>query len=332
MRNDLILNAQGIRKYFPVGTGRRFLAKNAHYLHAVDDISIQIRRGEIYGVVGESGSGKSTLGRCLLGLYGIDQGTMEFDGQRIDTLNKEEKRQIRKKMQMVFQNPYSSFDPSKSLGSTFSEVGKVHFMGTERKKFEKRVEELLELMKLPADILNRRPRELSGGQLQRCAILRALLLNPDFIVADEAVSALDVSVQARILNLLMDLREQLGLTILFISHELTVVEHVCDTVAVLYLGAIMEVAPTEELFSHIAHPYTQALLAAKPREHPLEIREDIAMMGEIPSAVDIPEGCRFAGRCRYCQDVCIQQTPRLKEISEGHFAACHFPLYGKNGL
>ena len=315
--NSIILEAEGIRKYFPVGKG------GAHYLHALDDISIQLRRGEIFGVVGESGSGKSTLGRCLMGLYEIDRGDIRFDGQDISGLKKDEQKQMRKKMQMVFQNPYSSFDPGKTLGSIFAEVGRVHFPRKDRKKFTEHTEALLKMMRLPSDVKNKRPGELSGGQLQRCAILRALLLDPEFIVADEPVSALDVSVQARILNLLMDLREQLGLTILFISHDLAVVERVCDTVAVLYLGSILETAPTEELYSNILHPYTQLLMSAKPKNHPLEEKREAEASGEIPSAVDLGEGCRFAGRCPHCMDICRQKTPVLREVKEGHFCACH---------
>ena len=322
---SVILKAEGIRKYFPVGRD----GKTIHYLHALDDVSISVKCGEIFGIVGESGSGKSTLGRCLMGLYTPDAGQITFDGARTDQMSRAQKKELKKKIQMVFQNPFSSFDPSMTMGNTFAEVGRVHFPRAEQKKFLAKCDSLIEMMKLPADIKSKRPGELSGGQLQRCAILRALLLSPEFIVADEAVSALDVSVQARILNLLMELRDELGLTILFISHDLAVVERVCDTVAVLYLGSIMEAAKTEELYSHILHPYTQILMAAKPKNHPLEEKPKIEPVGEIPSAVDIPEGCRFAGRCPYAQEICRTTIPALREARPGHEVACHFPLSGE---
>lgn len=324
LEKEIVIEARNVKKYFPIGSAP---GKAEHWLHAVDDISISIRRGEIFGIVGESGSGKSTFGRCLLRLLDIDEGVITFKGQRIDDVKGKKLAKLRRELQMVFQNPFSSFNPRQRLGSAIMEIADVHCKDRTKEEKKQQLLELLAMVNLPEDVLTRYPKELSGGQLQRFAILRALYLEPEFIIADEAVSALDVSVQAQILNLLMDMRKKLNLTMMFISHELTVVEHICDKVAVLYLGAIMEMAPTQELFGNILHPYTLALLSAKPKENPEEEKSGIMLEGNIPNAVDIPEGCRFYKRCWKAKTgVCDCKTPKYVEAAPGHFVACHFPL------
>lgn len=327
LEKEIIMEARNIKKYFPIGKDKD---GKPHFVHAVDNVSLEVRRGEIYGIVGESGSGKSTLGRCLLKLLNIDSGSITFKGQWIVNMNERQMFDLRKRMQMVFQNPFSSFNPRQKLGDAVMEIADVHIKDKTKEEKRKRLIDLLQMVNLPEDVLERYPKELSGGQLQRFAILRALYLEPELIVADEAVSALDVSVQAQILNLLMDMRDKLNLTILFISHDLTIVEHVCDKVAVLYLGAIMETADTEELFTRILHPYTLALLSAKPKETPEEKKADFILEGSIPNAVDIKEGCRFHERCwKAKKGICDRKTPELRELYKGHKVACHFPITEK---
>ncbi len=312
-----LVEVKHIKKYFPVGKDS--------FLHAVDDVSFEIEKGEIYGIVGESGSGKSTIGRCILRLLEIDEGEVFFAKERIDDQTKSQMASIRPQMQMVFQNPLASFNPKKYIGATFRELGKVYHISKE--ELNEKIINLLELINLPAEVLARMPNQLSGGQLQRLAVARCLLLSPKFIVADEPVSALDVSVQAQILNLILDLKDKMGLTILFISHDLNVVQRICDKVAVVYLGTIVEQATKEELFLHTAHPYTKALMNVKPIEHPSLRSDKEVLMGDIPSAVDVKEGCRFAGRCPDCEKgLCDCVTPPLVAINENHFVACHHPL------
>ncbi|MCI2057874.1 MAG: ABC transporter ATP-binding protein [Oscillibacter sp.] len=318
--SEEIIRVEHLKKYFQVRSG--FFSKSHKVLKAVDDVSFTIRKGEIFGVVGESGCGKSTLARCILRLGDVTDGNVFFQGHDISRLKPAQLKEYRSKMQMVFQNPFSSFNPSMTIRQTFLEIGRVY--GMERAATEERSRELVRQVRLPEDILLRRPNELSGGQLQRLAIARALFLNPPFILADEAVSALDVSVQAQILNLILDLRDSLGLTMLFISHDLTVVEHLCDTVLVMYLGSVVELAPTRELFANLLHPYSQALVSAKPREHPDAPANRIMLEGEAKSAIDGGSGCRFAPRCRYFQSgKCDCDTPVLREVTPGHFVACH---------
>ncbi|MFA6942037.1 MAG: oligopeptide/dipeptide ABC transporter ATP-binding protein, partial [Clostridiaceae bacterium] len=271
--------------------------------------------------VGESGCGKSTLGRCLLRLIDITDGEIIFEGENITRKSRGEIKPYRRNMQMIFQNPFSSFNPKMRIGESMREVGHVYKMSREVTK--SKILQLLEYISLSEDVLGRNPGELSGGQLQRLAIARALLLNPSFIVADEPVSALDVSVQAQILNLVVDLREQFKMTLMFISHEMTVVEHICDTVAVMYLGKIVELAPTEELFKNLLHPYTQALMSAIPKADPEISTERIMLVGDIPNAIDLPRGCRFASRCRECMEICTKSEPELKDMGNGHLVACH---------
>lgn len=313
-----IIKVEHLKKYFEVRKG----AWKKQSVRAVDDVSFTITKGEILGVVGESGCGKSTLARCILRLMGLTDGRILFKGDDISTCTDKELKPYRSKMQMVFQNPFSSFNPTMTIRQTYVEIGKV--FGLSSKEIRCRCEELLKEVKMPDDLLDRRSTDLSGGQLQRLAIARALLLKPDFIMADEAVSALDVSVQAQILNLLLDLRDSMGLTMMFISHELTVVEHICDEIIVMYLGTVVEKAATKDLFLNILHPYTQALISAKPREHPRETTNRILLTGEAKSAMDAGDGCKFAPRCNQCKKgLCDVTTPVLREIKKGHYVACH---------
>ena len=311
-KDHKIIEVKNLKKYYPSG---------GKTLKALDGVSFEICEGEIMGVVGESGCGKSTLGRSVLRLFPITEGEILFDGTDISRMNRRELKPYRKNMQMIFQNPYSSFNPKQKIGSALYEVGRVY--GMDERALHEKVEQLMEYISLPLDMLHRSPGELSGGQLQRLAIARALILEPGFIVADEPVSALDVSVQAQILNLITDLRKKLKMTMMFISHEMTVVEHICDNVAVMYLGRIVEMAPVKELFSNICHPYTQALMSAIPKADPEDAKERIILEGDIPNAIDLPRGFSFASRCRYCTQQCREKAPELKDIGNGHKVACY---------
>jgi oligopeptide/dipeptide ABC transporter ATP-binding protein len=314
-----VVQAENLTKQFPVASKR--LGEKPRVLHAVDGVSLSIPKGGIFGVVGESGCGKSTLGRCLLRMETITGGSVSFQGRDITNLSGRSLKSLRRDMQMIFQNPYASFDPKQKIGSAFREAARVHEMP--REKAEVRIRDLLREVNLPEDALNRIPSEMSGGQLQRLAIARALLLDPSFIVADEPVSALDVSVQAQILNLMMDLRNKFSLTMLFISHEMSVVRHLCDQVAVMYLGMVVEQAETEELFSRLLHPYTQALMSAIPTLDPDHKSRRIVLQGDIPSPIDLPAGCPFADRCSRCAPQCREARPALRDRGGGHLVACH---------
>lgn len=329
MEKETLIRCENVKKYFPI-KNKNLKGKN-HYLHAVDDVTFEIKKKEIFGIVGESGSGKSTIGRCILNLHNTTAGDIYFKDNKINNLSSRELKKYRNSMQMVFQNPFASFNPKKSVSSMFVELGKS--MGLNKRESLGRASELLEMVSLlpQFEMLRRFPKEMSGGQLQRLAIARALMLGPEFLIADEPVSALDVSVQANILNLFVELRDKLGLTILFVSHDLTVVQNICDTVAVVYLGVIVELAPADKLFSNILHPYSEALISAKPKNHPKDESNRIILEGDIPNAVDVKEGCRFADRCKYAKDgKCNCVTPKLTEIEEGHFVACHYPLTHRN--
>lgn len=320
---DYIFEVSEIKKYFPVDD-YKFAKSKIRYLHAVDNVSFKIRRGEIFGIIGESGSGKSTIGRCLLGLHTVDAGDVYFNGEEISRLGRRELKKYRPHMQMIFQNPLASFNPKMTIAQALYEVAKVYKM--DKALAQTQIKEQLQLIKLNEDVLGRLPKELSGGQLQRLAIARALMLNPEFLLADEPVSALDVSVQAQILNLMADLRDDYNRTILFISHDLTVVRHICDTVAVVYLGVIVEMGEVGELYKNVRHPYTKALISAKPKEHPQDTTQRILLEGDMPSAIDVPEGCRFANRCsRFKKGLCSEQTPKLKKVGTRHWVACHYP-------
>ena len=317
--SEPVIRAEHLVKEFPIASKK--LGEPKKVLHAVSDVSISVPKGSIFGIVGESGCGKSTLGRSLLRLETITGGKVYFQGQDITDLSGKDLLPLRRNMQMIFQNPYASFNPKQKIGSALREVAKVHKMPAN--EAEEKIKYLLKEINLPEDTLHRIPSEMSGGQLQRLAIARALLLDPAFIVADEPVSALDVSVQAQILNLMMDLREKFSLTMLFISHEMTVVRHLCDQVAVMYLGTVVEQAESEELFNNLLHPYTQTLISAIPTLDPEHKKQRIVLQGDLPSAIDVPPGCPFADRCPKCQPQCRESRPQLKDVGNNHLVACH---------
>ena len=309
---------------FPLNAtlARRLRRGDLEVLRAVDGVDLEIERGEVLGLVGESGCGKSTLGRCLVGLYEPTAGEIRFDGA---TLPARRDKPTRRRMQMVFQDPYSSLNPRMTVRQTLSELLRVHHV-VPRNQVDARCKELLDLVGLGPRSLDAYPRQFSGGQRQRVSIARALALEPDLLVADEPVSALDVSVQATVLNLLDSLRELLGLTILFIAHNMAVVRHVCDRVSVMYLGRIVETARTPDLFADPRHPYTRGLLSAVPRLTPGRASTAVAVTGDPPSPIDIPAGCRFRSRCPIAQELCAEADPRLErhDAQPGHEAACHF--------
>lgn len=314
-----LLDVRGLSKRFPV-KGKPF-SREKRVVHAVDDVSFAIGRGEVVGLVGESGSGKTTIGRTIMRLTDPTEGEIVYEGTDISRLSAKEMMAFRRKIQMVFQDPFASLSPRRKVGDLIAEGMDIHGIGT-RAEREAEVRRLLDLVGLSADAAQRFPHEFSGGQRQRIGIARALAVSPGFIVADEPVSALDVSVQAQVLNLLQDLKEQLGLTILFIAHDLSVVEHFCDRVIVMYLGRIMEIAPSRTLYAAPKHPYTEALLSAAPVPDPDRRGERIVLEGDIPSPIDPPSGCVLRTRCRYAQPECAQIRPELREVAPGHFKAC----------
>ncbi|QDK39748.1 ABC transporter ATP-binding protein [Bdellovibrio sp. NC01] len=316
--NDIILEAKNIKKHFPIKKGL-FLREVAS-VKAVDDVSLIVRKGETLGLVGESGCGKSTLGRTLIRLYEPTAGDISFDGQNFLTLKGEDLRKKRKNMQMIFQDPYASLDPRMTVGQIIRQPMDIHNVGSDSERTQ-RVLELIELVGLRKSAVNRYPHEFSGGQRQRISIARAIALNPELIICDEPVSALDVSIQAQILNLLEDLQEKLGLTYIFISHDLSVIEHVCDRIAVMYLGKIVEIASRDELFANPRHPYTQALIQAIPRVGQGKKKMKKSLGGEVPSPINPPSGCSFHTRCPYKMDICVQKTPVL-EGAGTHQKAC----------
>lgn len=313
--SDAIVEVKHLKKYFQVKNG---------LLHAVDNVNFVIPKGTTMGLVGESGCGKSTIGRLILRLTEATEGEILFEGQDIRKLNKKDMRQMRQKIQMVFQDPYASLDGRKSVFESIAEPLIVQKVYTQKADLEKRVYELMETAGLAKRLVNSYPHELDGGRRQRVGIARALALNPDFIVLDEPVSALDVSIQAQVLNLMEELQQRFGLTYLFISHDLSVVKHISDQIAVMYLGQIVETASSKELFARPLHPYTQALLSAVPIPSIDYQQERIVLEGDVPSPINPGKGCRFAGRCRYCQEKCRQEAPVLKDQGNGHMAACHF--------
>ena len=321
---EILLSVRDLKKFYPVRSGI-FLKKASSFVHAVDGISFDIRKGETLGLVGESGCGKSTTGRTILQLQKPDSGSVLFDGKELTGLQGKELRAVRKDVQMIFQDPYASLNPRMTVAQIIEEPMVIHqnYRGEARKE---RVKELLRMVGLNPAFADRYPREFSGGQRQRIGIARALAPEPKLIVCDEPISALDVSVQAQVVNLLEDLQREIGLTYLFIAHDLSMVRHISDRIAVMYLGVIVELADRNELYKDPAHPYTQALLSAVPFPDP-EIEENrrrIILDGDVPSPVDPPDGCRFRTRCRFAEEICSGKRPDFREISPGHFAACHF--------
>jgi oligopeptide/dipeptide ABC transporter ATP-binding protein len=315
-----LLEVKGLKIYYPISSG--LFNKTIGYVKAVDDVSFSVNEGETLGIVGESGCGKSTTGRAILRLTVPTEGDVIFQGQNLSALKGPGLRKIRRDMQIVFQDPYASLNPRMTVGTILEEPLKIHGLaaGAERKR---RVKELLDIVGLTEHHYNRYPHEFSGGQRQRIGIARALITKPKLIVADEPVSALDVSIQSQILNLMKDLQEQFKLTYMFISHDLSVVRHISDRVGVMYLGALVELAPKHKLYDNPQHPYTQALLSAVPHPNPRESRERIILSGDVPSPANPPAGCAFHTRCRFTMEKCKTERPVLEMISPDHWAACH---------
>jgi oligopeptide transport system ATP-binding protein len=320
MDGNILLEVRNLVKHFPVTKGFLF-QRQTGVVRAVDGVSFTVREGETLGLVGESGCGKTTLGRVILRLLEPTGGEVVFQGRNIFQLSREELRRLRRDMQIIFQDPYSSLNPRMTVGDIVGEPLEIHRLARGREKI-RRVQELLEIVGLSPYHINRYPHEFSGGQRQRIGIARALAVNPKFIICDEPVSALDVSIQAQIINLLQELQREFRLTYLFIAHDLSVVKHISDRIAVMYLGKIVELAPADELFENPQHPYTEALLSAVPIPDPEIRRERILLPGDVPSPVNPPSGCRFHTRCMYAVERCSVEEPRLEEVAPGHWVAC----------
>jgi len=314
--NKNLIEVRNLKKYFEV--------KGKGTLHAVDDVNFEIRVGETLGLVGESGCGKSTVGNVLMGLLPATGGEVLLNGENLVGLKRKERKNYCKEMQIVFQDPYSSLNPRKSVMQILSEAFKIHRMGN-AKEIRKQVEELCEKVGLEPALLSKYPHELDGGKRQVVGIARALALGPKFIVCDEPVSALDVSIQAKIINLLIDLQKKMGLTYLFVSHDLSVVRHISTRVAVMYLGQIVEIADTDDIFENPKHPYTTALLSAVLNIDVSKNKEHIVLQGDVPSPINPKPGCRFAPRCRFARPECFEKGPTLQELSPGHMVACFYP-------
>ena len=320
MEQEVILKVENLKKYFPIKGG--FFSKTIGNVKAVDGVSLEVRKGETLGIVGESGCGKSTTGRAILQLLKPTGGKVYFKDQDLSKLSKKEMRALRPKMQLIFQDPYSSLNPRMTVGQIIGEALIDHKMAT-KENLRAKVLEVMDLCGLAEYQIDRFPHEFSGGQRQRIGIARALALDPEFIVADEPVSALDVSIQAQIINLLEKLQKEKGFSYMFISHDLSVVEHLCQRVGVMYLGSMVELADKDELFDNPLHPYTKALLSAIPIPDPTIKRDRIILTGDIPSPANPPKGCKFHTRCPYATDKCKEEAPEYREIKEGHFVACH---------
>jgi oligopeptide/dipeptide ABC transporter ATP-binding protein len=316
-----LLEVKNLKKYFPVKAG--IFKRTVDHVKAVDDISFTVKEGETLGLVGESGCGKSTTGRTILRLLEATAGKVIFEGKSVMDLDKKEMRAIRRDMQIIFQDPYASLNPRMTVADIVGEPLDIHKLAKNKEERNEKVKEILENVGLGAEYMNRYPHEFSGGQRQRIGVARALAVDPKLIIADEPVSALDVSVQAQVVNLLQDLQKEYGLTFLFIAHDLSVVKHISDRVAVMYLGKIVELTDKKELFKNPIHPYTQSLLSAIPEADPKKKKDRIILEGDVPSPVDPPSGCRFHPRCPKAFEPCSVKEPEFKEYGDGHFAACH---------
>jgi oligopeptide transport system ATP-binding protein len=324
VESTVLVKVQNLKKYFPIHKGI-LTQRHVGDVKAVDDVSFEIFRGETLGLVGETGCGKTTVGRTILRLYEPTSGHVYFEGSDLMSLNESGMRSFRKRMQMIFQDPYASLNPRMTVGSIIAAPLDVHGVPNGKGKNE-RIEELLDMVGLNPEFVNRYPHEFSGGQRQRIGIARALAVNPDLIICDEPISSLDVSIQAQVVNLLEDLQQQLGLTYLFIAHDLSMVRHISDRMAVMYLGKIMELADRNEIYLRPLHPYTQALMSAVPVPDPdiAENRNRVILEGDLPSPSNPPVGCNFNTRCPFVKDICLQEEPRYVELQPGHWVACHF--------
>jgi len=311
---NVLLQVNNLKKYFKTAKGQ---------LHAVDDVTFSLERGKTLGVVGESGCGKSTLGRTILNLLPATSGEVIFDGVHVESADKKQMKKLRQEMQIIFQDPFSSLDPRLSVSEIIMEPLEIYRIYPTRQERQKRVEELMDTVGLARRLANSYPHELDGGRRQRIGVARALALNPKFVVCDEPVSALDVSIQAQILNLMQDLQEQHGLAYMFITHDLSVVKHISDDILVMYLGKMVEKCPAKELFRNHLHPYTNALLSAIPVPEIGATKDRVLLQGELSSPINPKPGCRFANRCPYACETCLKEEPALREVVPGHFVACH---------
>lgn len=324
-RNDVLLEIKNLTKYFPVKKG--LLGSRKQYVKAVDDISFYIKRGETFGLVGESGCGKTTTGRTIIRLYDVTAGEVIFNGVDIANMSEHQLKSYRKKIQMIFQDPYASLNSRMTVGDIIGEPLDIHNLASGKERQEI-IYDLLEKVGLSRDHANRYPHEFSGGQRQRIGIARALAVSPDFIICDEPISALDVSIQAQVVNMLEDLQHELGLTYLFIAHDLSMVQHISNRIGVMYLGKMVEIADSSELYKNPTHPYTKALLSAIPIADPdvTKGKKREILEGEVPSPLNPPSGCRFRTRCKYAMERCIEEEPYMNDIGSGHMVACHLTL------
>ena len=320
--SETLLSVKDLRKHFALKGG--VFARNVEKVHAVDGVSFDIGKGETLGLVGESGCGKSTTGRCILRLIEPSGGEVLFQGADVTRMKGADLQALRRDMQIIFQDPFASLNPRHTVGAIIGEALQIHNLAPNRRAREERVAELLETVGLPAAHMRRFPHEFSGGQRQRIGIARALAVEPKLVICDEPVSALDVSIQAQVINLLEDLQEKFGLTYLFIAHDLSVVEHISTRVAVMYLGRVVEIAPSRDLYDHPLHPYTEALLSAVPIPDPTVKRKRIMLQGDVPSPIHPPSGCHFHTRCPIAKPDCSQRDPVLRESAPGHWVACHY--------
>ncbi len=318
--NEILLDVRNLKKYFVVDT--TFFGKPKAYLKAVDNVSFRLEKGKTLGIVGESGCGKTTMGRTILRLYDVTDGEVWFKGKEVSKIPDREFDKLRPNMQMIFQDPYASLSPRMTVGEIIGEAALQHKL-VDKAHYRQYVLDVMKTCGLQPHYFDRYPHEFSGGQRQRICIARALALKPELVICDEPVSALDVSIQAQIINMLKDLQKQLGLTYVFISHDLSVVKHISDEVGVMYLGSMVEYGPKEKIFSNTLHPYTKALFSAVPVPNPHVKMNRVILKGDIPSPVNPPQGCKFHTRCEHCMEICKTVAPEYREVEEGHFCACH---------